>query len=167
MTLLPNIGLIRATMTDYSGLLKLANYYNHALIPYDDGSPPKDETYFRSFVEAKEHITFIVTLDSKNAGFALLKKIRDSDTWMISEFFILEEYQGRNIGTFVVRELLKKIPGSWKLLVRTNNIKAIHFWRKSIASFTGIAPEEKLEKFGNPFKPTKRVAFYFDTDIYK
>jgi predicted acetyltransferase len=86
---------------------------------------------------------FLVRLDSKLAGFILVKKgseISGNDTvWDLVEFFVVRRYRRRGIGTAIAHEVWKRFPGQWEVRVMESNHSALHFWEHAIAEFTGEA----------------------------
>lgn len=97
---------------------------------------------------------FLAYVDTKLAGFALVKGVRTGpDTtigWDMAEFFILRSFRRRGIGAGVAEAIFRKFPGSWEVRVMDSNRPAQSFWRKAIAEFTGdVVQPLRVERDGN------------------
>ncbi len=90
---------------------------------------------------------FLVNVDSRLAGFALVK--RGGDVFDMAEFFIVRAYRRQGIGMQVAHELWKRFPGWWEVRVMERNRTAMNFWERAIAAFHGEAVQPaRIEKDG-------------------
>ena len=83
---------------------------------------------------------FLIMLDGKLAGLALVKKGSVSGreaVWDMAEFFILRGYRRRGIGTQAACEVWRRFPGPWEVRVMQANVSAQQFWAGAIATFAG------------------------------
>lgn len=84
---------------------------------------------------------FLIAVDGHWAGFVFVHKgsriSGDENIWDMAEFFILRGYRRLGIGKQVAAEIWKKFPGTWEVRVIDQNQKAIAFWERAIADFTG------------------------------
>ncbi len=74
---------------------------------------------------------FIVRVDGKLAGFALVRQFDRGDhiETRFGEFFIMRKYRGRGVGEDVARQVFERFPGPWALSEITSNTGAQRFWR--------------------------------------
>jgi predicted acetyltransferase len=106
-----------------------------------------------------ERYPFLVVVDRRLAGFALVKKGSElSDNkmvWDMAEFFVIRGYRRRGIGTRVAHEIWKRFPGTWEVRVLQSNVSAYHFWIRAISEFNSaeVHPTlvEKDKEFWNLF----------------
>jgi predicted acetyltransferase len=82
-----------------------------------------------------ERHPFLVQLDGKWAGFALVK--RTENTWDMAEFFILRRYRRLGIGTQVAHLVFRRFPGCWKVRVMEANASGQRFWAEAVSTFAG------------------------------
>jgi predicted acetyltransferase len=91
---------------------------------------------------------FIVWVDGKLAGFALVKKGSDfsgmDDVWDMADFFVVRGLRGKGIGYIVAKSIWQKFPGPWEIRVITTNVPAQQFWAKAASRFLGKAIEPEL-----------------------
>jgi|SRR5580698_9051024 predicted acetyltransferase len=84
---------------------------------------------------------FLIMLDGKLAGLALVKKGSDVSgreaVWDVAEFFILRAYRRRGIGTQAAHQVWRRFPGPWEVRVMQANVSAQQFWAGAIATFSG------------------------------
>jgi predicted acetyltransferase len=121
------------------------------------GSP----SWHRSFWRRRGGAHFVVRVDGRPAGFALVRhraQFAGVGVREMSEFFVLRRYRRRGIGTRVARALFARFPGSWELAVLTWN-PARRFWRgviRRVAVGRVLATRRRRDDL--PF-----VVFRFDT----
>ena len=84
---------------------------------------------------------FLVRIDGKLAGFALVKKGTEisgkENVWDVAEFFVLRGYRRRGFGTQIANEVCKRFPGAWEVRVMQANVSALRFWGHAISIFAG------------------------------
>jgi predicted acetyltransferase len=84
---------------------------------------------------------FLLKVDGKLAGLALVKKMHDASTgrsvWDMAEFFVVRGCRRNGIGTRAAREVWQRFPGPWQVRVMQSNISAFSFWQHAIQGFTG------------------------------
>ena len=84
---------------------------------------------------------FLVTVDDRLAGFALVKQgseiSEDKDIWDVAEFFIVRRYRRHGVGKIVAHEIWRTFPGRWEVRVLERNQTGLAFWNRAIAAFTG------------------------------
>lgn len=137
--------LIRASAEHQSALGNLLQLYMHEfseLVPIDVGD---DGRYVYEnlslFWSDDSRLPFLVRLDGKLAGFALVTKSSaptdNREAWDMTEFFVLRRYRHRGIGTQLAKKVWLHCPGRWQIRVLEKNVVARRFWEFSIAEFTG------------------------------
>jgi len=99
------------------------------------------------WVEPDRH-PFFIKVNEKYAGFALVRKIQDSDQnqYSMAEFFIMKKYRKTGIGTKAAMMVFNEFPGDWEIAVLEENIPAQFFWKNVISSYTNNAYKEISKK---------------------
>jgi predicted acetyltransferase len=98
--------------------------------------------------DGSERVPFLVRVDGKLAGFALVRRITvDPATYDMGEFFILRKYRRSGVGGFVARTLFDRFAGAWEVRELPSNTAAQTFWRRIIAEYRHDAFTERQEFF--------------------
>jgi predicted acetyltransferase len=98
--------------------------------------------------EAPRRYPFLVRIDGRLAGFALIRRLADAaGTYDMGEFFVLRKYRRSGIGRHVACELFDRFQGDWEVRELPLNTAAQTFWRRVIADYTGGAFRESQEFF--------------------
>ena len=87
---------------------------------------------------------FLVRVDSKLAGFALVSQFDDKTEF--SEFFVMRKYRRQGIGAVVARDLFAKFPGAWEVTQLQDNLAAQQFWRTVIGQVTNGEFRERIDR---------------------
>jgi predicted acetyltransferase len=91
---------------------------------------------------------FIVRVDAKLAGFALVKRGSDfsgnPEVWDMADFFVVRGVRGKGVGYSVAKSLWQQFLGPWEVRVITSNVPARQFWTKAISRFLGSAIQPEL-----------------------
>jgi predicted acetyltransferase len=110
-----------------------------------------------------ERYPFIVKVDGRLAGFALVKKgsdfSGDRSVWDMAEFFILRCERRRGTGYAVAAHIWRRFAGPWEVRVVPNNGRAFEFWENSIARFLGRLVEPVRVERGDE----SRYLFLFES----
>ena len=77
---------------------------------------------------------FIVKVDGKPAGFALVREIEGAAN--MAEFFIMRKYRRSGLGRTVACKVFDMFPGKWRVEQMPGNLPAQAFWRKVISEYT-------------------------------
>src|SRR5205809_782930 len=79
-----------------------------------------------------DHFAFLVRVDGKLAGFALVSRLSDEPTPLhdVGEFFVVRKYRRRGVGRTVARTLFDRFPGRWQVRQLEANTPAVDFWRR-------------------------------------
>ena len=85
----------------------------------------------------QNHHAYVVTLEGKTAGFALVRPAPGEPERMeIGEFFVLRKFRGRGVGARVARKLFDGFPGGWLVRVLDDNAPALEFWERVVSDYT-------------------------------
>lgn len=106
------------------------------------------------WTEAERH-PFIIRVDGKLAGFALIREIANQEWtyyWM-TEFFVLRKYRRKGVGKIAAFTIFNMFPGKWQIGQIEQNIPAQKFWRKVISEYTnGNFKEEQRKGWNGPIQ---------------
>jgi len=96
-------------------------------------------SYLDHYWKEKARHPFIVRVDNKLAGFVLVNRhtYLPENEWSIAEFFIMRKYRRRGVGKVVAFHIFESFRGKWEVQQTAANAPAQHFWRKTIAEYTG------------------------------
>jgi predicted acetyltransferase len=118
--------------------------YKHDFSEWD-GADVDEHGYFgyryldHYWTESGRH-PFLVRVDRKLGGFALIRERTDAGTGQavieMSEFFVLRKYRQRGVGTQIAFQLFDLFPGRWEVAQTAENVTAQRFWRRAIATYT-------------------------------
>ena len=96
--------------------------------------------YLDNYWTEEERHPFIVKVDGKLAGFALVRVI--DGVANIAEFFIMRKYRRTGVGRIVAQRVFDMFPGKWRVEQAPRNLPAQNFWRKVISEYTNGQYEE-------------------------
>ena len=89
---------------------------------------------------------FLVKVDDRIGGFAMIRWRPEAETFDVGEYFILRRYQGLGIGKSVAHELFDRFRGKWEVWQMDRNAPAQAFWRRVVSSYTDGRFDESIEK---------------------
>jgi predicted acetyltransferase len=96
-----------------------------------------------AYWEEPEHWPFLIEVDGRTAGFALLNTHSHLTGGRIernmAEFFIARKHRRRGVALEAVRQVLRQHPGQWEVAVAERNIAAKLFWPKALSSVAGVS----------------------------
>lgn len=159
-----DLQILAAKPEDYAVVRNLVSYYIHDFSEYMGWDCPEsglfggcdelpqywgkapDDPQFRWPADWVGY-PFILQVDGKLAGFALLRKLGDAapPTYEVGEFFVLRKFRRQGVGGAVARQLFDRFRGEWVVKQMYENDAARAFWRKVVADYTGGGYEEFLE----------------------
>ena len=150
-----HIELIAATQEQQPILANLLELYIHdftELLHLDLGEDGRfGYKNLSSYWQHPDHFPFLVRVNGKLAGLALVKGSGISDhesTWDMAEFFIVRGYRRCGIGTAAAREVWRRFPGRWQVRVLESNEPARRFWNRAILQFTAQPAQATSVKTG-------------------
>jgi len=99
---------------------------------------------------------FLIRVDGRWAGFALVRDYADSDGTLVhgmAEFFVMRKYRRAGIGRAVACRLFDAFPGSWHVGQVVENVPAQRFWRRVIGEYShGQFQEIRREFWDGPLQ---------------
>ena len=99
-----------------------------------------DYGYLDHYWTDDDRIPFMIRMDDKLAGFALVRHIADTDRDVMSlaEFF----YRRQGVGEAAARDVFTRFPGKWTLSINANNLEGMAFWPRILARILGCTTSE-------------------------
>ena len=92
-------------------------------------------SYLDYFWNEDDRYPYLLTVDGKYAGFALIRVIEQKPlTFAVAEFFILKKYRKAKIGSALISKIFELHKGKWIINTPIKNIAAQNFWRKAAKS---------------------------------
>ncbi|MCP1310533.1 GNAT family N-acetyltransferase [Paenibacillus tyrfis] len=80
---------------------------------------------------------FLVRVDGKLAGFALIRELgSDERVYSVAEFFVMKKYRRHGVGREMAFALFNRFPGQWEVAEMEENVPAQTFWRRIIDEYT-------------------------------
>lgn len=139
-----NIEIIPAKITEKKILANLLELYAYEFTAFWDFDLGDDGFYGYEHLDQywtdPNRFPFLVYVDGKIAGFVFVQKgspiSEEPDVFDISEFFILQKYKQKKIGSFVAVKIWEMFKGAWQVRVLIENTIASAFWSKTIQHFT-------------------------------
>ena len=95
-----------------------------------------------------DHFPYLVRIDGKYAGFALVNwnEEETKSYFSMTEFFIMKKYRRAGLGKAVAHDLFRLHKGDWKVFQIEKNERAQSFWRHVIHEYTGGQFTERVEE---------------------
>jgi predicted acetyltransferase len=94
-------------------------------------------TYFEHYWTEDGRHPFLVRVDRKLAGFALVRTPPNTTGEnRLAEFFIARKYRRRGVGRMVAFRIFDMFPGRWEVTQVANNHIARAFWEQAISQYT-------------------------------
>jgi predicted acetyltransferase len=93
-----------------------------------------------------DHHPFLITVEDKLAGLALVKKERalsaddqvgGHSVWDMAEFFVVRGHRRRGVALAAAHQVWRLFPGPWQVRVMQSNRPALNFWQRAVDTFTG------------------------------
>lgn len=108
-----------------------------------------DYEFLDNYWTESTRVPYFIKIDGKYAGFALVRKISNSEEefYSMAEFFILKKYRKKGVGKKASIKIFEQHQGNWEVAVFKENIPAIKFWKMVISyhtkdNFNEIAKED-------------------------
>lgn len=137
-----NIKLVPIEREEEHIFQNMSQYYIYEFSRFLDFIELNDEGEYDPFTlkdywnNPKRH-PFFVKAEGRLAGFVLVSTgTEDEDVHSISEFFIMQKYNGKGIGKKAAVEVFDRFPGKWKIFQVEKNYPAQAFWRSVINKYT-------------------------------
>jgi predicted acetyltransferase len=151
-----SVELLEAAPEQQAVLGNLLELYMHDFTDYDDNDVEDDGRFgfdrLPQYFREPERHPFLVKVDGKYAGFALVREVSQSDGSTrvadMAEFFVMRKYRRKGVGAQIARATFGRFPGAWEVRVMDTNTPAQSFWRRVIADYTDGAFEERWSDDG-------------------
>lgn len=88
----------------------------------------------------RRNVPFLILEGGRIAGFAFVRRGRlgnGAEGSDLQEFFVLERYRRRGVGSRAARAVFRRFPGWWQVKVLVKNRPARSFWRRVIRREAG------------------------------
>lgn len=133
-----NVTIKPVLIDDKQRLSDMLDSYIDELSKYADEKFIKPYKHLDKYFSEPNRLPFFIVVDTTRIGFALVNlkdPLSDGTKQAISEFFVVEEFRGRGVGTRAAIEIFNQYPGTWMIREVTGN-PAIFFWKKLIDKYT-------------------------------
>ena len=117
----------------------LLEKYNYEFSQYDltewDKNGLFGYTWLGNYFDGTpERYAYIVRCDGKPAGFALINNYPECSSQpcdhAVAEFFIGYPYRRQGVGSYVMREMFARHPGTWQIKYHPRNTASVFFWNR-------------------------------------
>jgi predicted acetyltransferase len=140
-----NIKIEKTSIEQKIVLKNLLELYKYDFSEYD----PEDVNeqgeygykYFDNYWTEPERFPFLIKVDEKYAGFALVRKKYQGNKsgefcYSMAEFFVMKKYRKSGVGKQTAFYLFDLFLGKWEVAQIKENIPAQKFWIKVISDYT-------------------------------
>ncbi|WP_436760960.1 GNAT family N-acetyltransferase [Streptosporangium sp. V21-05] len=126
--------------------------FRHDMAEFQGGLPSPDATYrsdrLCSAFEDDEWAAYLFTSGDRPVGFSFVRAL-SGPTRVLNSFFVVRGARRTGIGTNVVREVISRHPGPWRIAFQDSNTAAVAFWRRVATEIAGDAWTEEREPVPN------------------
>lgn len=151
-----------ATDADFAVIANLARFYVYDMAEHAGFQFPEDGLFdagdslgnywgrasSKPWPAGWRGFPFLIRVDGRPAGFALVKQIGDGHFDM-GEFFIGRQHRRKRLGQEVAASLFDRFAGLWDVREMLSNVAAQAFWRRIIADYTAGDFTEAQESFAD------------------
>ncbi|MGW0198290.1 GNAT family N-acetyltransferase [Nonomuraea sp. NPDC003201] len=142
---------------DHLTVERLWLMFRHDMAEFQGGLPNPDATYhgdrLRSALEDDDWAAYLFTSDDRPVGFSFVRAL-SGPARVLNSFFVVRGARRSGIGMEVVREVISRHPGPWKIAFQDSNAAAVAFWRRVATEIAGAAwTEERLAVPNRPDVP--------------
>ena len=138
-----NISIDLVSKGEKEILRNLLEKYDYEWSQYDDRDVNDLGLYGYDYLDnywtEENRFPYFIKVNGNLAGFVMVNDypIKNMETkYSMSEFFVMYKYRKIGVGTFVVKYILEKYKGKWRLMYHPKNIVSKKFWHKVIEEFT-------------------------------
>jgi predicted acetyltransferase len=150
---LKNVVIRKAELKDKEILKNLMQFYFYDFSEFIDAHPQSnglfgDYPYLDNYWGEEERYPYLVELEGKLAGFALVRFVKtpEKSYYSIAEFFILKKYRKTGLGKSVAHRMFDLHKGNWEVFQIEKNKPAQAFWRKVINEYCDGQFFERVEE---------------------
>ncbi|MEU0567715.1 GNAT family N-acetyltransferase [Nonomuraea sp. NPDC005983] len=126
--------------------------FRHDMAEFQGGLPSPDATYhsdrLRSAFEDDDWATYLFTSGDRPVGFSFVRAL-SGPARVLNSFFVVRGARRSGIGMKVVREVISRHPGPWKIAFQDSNTAAVAFWRRVATEIAGDAWTEERRPVPN------------------
>ncbi|KKI93500.1 acetyltransferase [Bacillus sp. SA1-12] len=139
------IQIENASVGQKTVLRRLLEFYKYDFSEYDPEDVNEYGEYGYKYLDhywtEPERFPFLIKVNEKFAGFALVRKITHETLhkeyyFSMAEFFIMKKFRKEGIGKHTAFYLFDLFPGNWEVAEIEENVPAQTFWRKVISEYT-------------------------------
>ena len=146
----------QAARTQEPVIQNLAQLYTHDFSEYWAGTSKGDllpDGRFAAYPLAEywtraNWSAALVSSENVLAGFVLINDQSRSGHPVdhnVAEFFILRKHRGCGVGRLAAHAVFSRYPGTWEVAVARKNVRALNFWRKTIAGSAQATAVQELD----------------------
>lgn len=151
---------------EHSGIIRnLMELYQYDFSEFESEDVNEEGLYGYKYLDyywtVPGHFPFLIKVNEKLAGFALIREItpenrNNQSYFIVSEFFVMKKYRKGGIGKQVAIYLFNLFPGTWEVAELATNLPAQKFWRKVISGYTNDSYSEiRKETWNGPIQRFK------------
>ncbi|MEV4550112.1 GNAT family N-acetyltransferase [Nonomuraea wenchangensis] len=145
------------TAADRPTVERLWLMFRHDMADYQGGLPSPDGTYhsdrLRQAFEDDDWAAYLFTSGDRPVGFSFVRAV-SGPARVLNSFFVVRGARRSGVGSAVVREVIDRHPGPWRIAFQDTNTAAVAFWRRVATGIAGTAwTEERLPVPGRPDVP--------------
>jgi predicted acetyltransferase len=126
--------------------LYLYDFGQYLELPIDDAGCFDDGVCIDDYLRGGQSDAWLLRLDGKPAGFALLD--HEPDCTEITEFFVLARHRRRGLGRRFFGLLASRFPGRWEAAIVARNAPAKAFWRSVVHEIDADYQESEVDDDG-------------------
>lgn len=139
----PRVQLVPATLSSYSALHNLAQFYQYDFTEFLPGDLNEQGEYpymdVRRYLTEREHRAYLARVNGRLGGFVLIKdrpEQRDRPGRYLAEFFVMRPYRRLGVGRSLAFQTFDTYQGYWELAIVGPNTPAQAFWRRVVDDYT-------------------------------
>lgn len=159
-----HISIHLAAETEKVVIANLLQLYKYDFTEFDTEDVNEEGLFTYDYLDdywvEPERFPFVIKVEEKYAGFALVRHIhgKSEDYYSVAEFFIMRKYRNLDVGKTVATHLFNQFQGKWEVAEMEENIPAQKFWRKVISAYTkGNFEEIRRPEWDGP------IQFFYST----
>lgn len=154
------IKIVEASLRDKPKIQNMLQLYIHDFSEFDGHELNENGLYNYDYLDyywtEQDRHPFIISLNSKLAGFVLLNRysIMIENALTIAEFFILRKYRRQGLGKKTAFIIFDKFPSKWEIRQTKNNLVGQAFWKNVISEYSrgDFQEYEKADGWDGPIQ---------------